>query len=75
MQEADQEELRQRHGQEISSRALHLYILSEGVEQEHFQGAQRSSLLSAMLHQTVWLARRGKRAKFEGLMYSLSIAY
>ena len=55
MQEANQEELCQRHGQEISPGAFHLYILSESVEQEHFQGAQQSSSLPAVLYQAVWL--------------------
>ena len=58
MQEADKEELRQRNGQEIPPRALHLYLLSEGVEQEHIQGPQRSPLLSAMLYQAVWVVRK-----------------
>jgi len=35
MQETDKEELCQRNGQEIPPRAFHLYILSEGLEQEH----------------------------------------
>ena len=59
VQEADQEELRQCHGQEISPEVFHLYILSEGVEQEHFKGTQRSSLLPAVLYQAVWLVGEG----------------
>ena len=59
MQEANKEELRQRDGQKISPGAFHLYILSEGAEQEHFQGPQRPSLLPAMLYQTVRLVRDG----------------
>ena len=59
MQEANQEELCQCHGQEIPPRALYVYILSESVEQEYFQGTQRSSLLPAMFYQAFRLVVEG----------------
>ena len=72
MQEANQEELRQCHGQEIPPGALHVYILSESVEQEYFQGTQRPSLLPAMFYQAVWLVGEGYSIiSCGGLVYSI----